>query len=166
MQPTYEFFYRDPATAYGYFKFMIGFGVIIAGVIFYACMRPPERFDDQKPKPVLGIFAAVFILAIFVAAGFKASVPPGGIIGIEVDHKSLSLKSILPEREIKIPKSKLEFIEIVNNRLVIKTRDQETYLTPVIYQGDQAKHLQSIVSTLGLEKSGAITELKTGPGDL
>ncbi len=156
MNEVYEFVYQDPEKAYGYFKFMICFGIIVAGIIFYACLRPPERFDDQTPRPILGIFAAVFILAIFTAAGFKASVPPGGIVSIQVDHKSLALRSILPEREIRIPKDKLEFIEIVNNRLVVKTRDQETYVTPVIYPPKQADHLQSIINVLELENSGGV----------
>jgi hypothetical protein len=98
----------------------------------------------------------VFVFAIFIAAAFKASVPPGGIVSIRVDEKSLTLRSILPEREVRIPQGNIEFLEIVNNRLVIKSRDQQTYLTPVIYQGDQAEHLQSIVRALGLEQSGVI----------
>lgn len=156
MSEVYEFVYRDPVKAYMYFKVMIALGVIVAGALFYAALRPPARFEDQTPKPLLGAFSALFVFAIFIAAAFKASVPPGGIVSIRVDEKSLTLRSILPEREIRIPQRNIEFLEIVNNRLVIKSRDQQTYLTPVIYQGDQAEHLQSIIRVLGLEQSGVI----------
>jgi hypothetical protein len=127
--------------------FMAGFGILAALAIAFACLRPPARFKDSNPKPMLAMITFLVVLAIFGAASF-AIAKPTTLVSATFNQAGIEFRFILPERTEPVQWSEMTSAKIEQNRLKVVTRNGKIYISPVIYSPDQEKHQEILAKNI------------------